>query len=104
MVPRFRTCRSPMFEATSASSGQAERSGAESSICAWVAYAPIEIGSESAEIRLSWAMRPRSTSFSGAARRSLRSGIRLCPPERARAAPPVPRSAASASSRVSGAA
>ena len=95
MVPRFRTCRSPIPPAASASTGHAERTTSDAATAACVAVAPMRSVSPSREISSSPGIRPRSTSAAGAASLIFIIGRSECPPASGRASAPMSEIASS---------
>ena len=101
MVPRLRTCRSPMLSARSANAGILAHTSALPATSAWGVMAPMVTVSPSTVIPLSSAMLPRSTTSDGLARRSFRIGSSVWPPAR-KVPSPAPLIATAASSSDDG--
>src|SRR5262245_39788765 len=100
MVPRFRTCLSPICPAVSGTTGQIPTATSDANTDAWVASAPI-VSSPFPSMPSSPGIPPRSTSAAGAASLSFIIGSRLWPPAIGRE-PSTSPSRAIASSRLVG--
>src|SRR5918996_337524 len=98
MVPRLRTCGSPMLSARVASAGIQPLTSPEPATSAWVVSAPIKrLLPRSTRIRPSSLTPPRSITSDGLARRCLSVGIRVMPPASSTPSPaPLSKETASA--------
>ena len=97
MVPRLRTCGSPIWPATSASAGIAAATSDEFATASWTVIAPTVTAPPDTWMPLSSATAARSTTSEGCARRCFRVGSRVMPPAISTASsPPATLAAASA--------
>ena len=88
MVPRLRTCRSPIVSAASAKPGRCRRADSDDTMSAWTVRAPITRVFPSTFMLRRSGTCPRSIRVRGVASRSFMAGIRLCPPASSLASSP----------------
>ena len=98
MVPRLRTCTSPMEPASAASAGTAAPTSDEAATAAWRVIAPIRTPSPRRSIPASASIPLRSTRSAHEARRKRMVGIRLMPPASGRPSSDAARRALASSS------
>src|ERR671922_747442 len=98
MVPRFRTCRSPITDAASAKPGRCLRTRSDDATSAWTVRAPITRDVPSTRIPRRPGIVPKSISVPGDINRSFIPGIKLWPPARSLPASPCLSKSCSASS------
>ena len=80
MVPRLRTCGSPISAAASAIIGHVSRNSFDAAISVCVVVAPISMRPPASLMPESPGILEISTSVPGSLRRSFINGTRLCPP------------------------